>query len=570
MLTNLIIKNFILIENLDISFGHNLTVFTGETGAGKSILIDAVSFILGARSDISQIQNGKDFTSVTATFDTIKNNVISDILTSYDIPFTVSNTDNIEIILRRNLTKDGKNKIFVNDIPVSLGILKTIGDNLIEIHGQFDNQSLLNPATHIDIVDNFAAVEELKDSVKKLFTVYKNKETEYKNLSAEFDLAKKDEEYLKFNLNELQQLSYKQGEEEQLQEKKKLLFNKTKNITAINDAFKHLSLYGDEPQNFITSAISSLNRISNKAQDNNIKTIIDSLETAGSNLLDSYERLNDLLSGTDNEEQELEDTETRLYKLKEISRKHNIAIDEIYDFTNKLQEKVDNINNTDEILTAKKNEVLVAKNEYLNVAKILSQKRIETAKILEEKINKELPPLKLEKAKISVIVNTFDDENKWSANGINTVYFMGTTNAGMPENYIHKIASGGELARFTLAIKVIVSSNSSIGTFIFDEVDTGISGATASAVGERLARLSHSVQTLVITHSPQVAGYSNHHFKVSKYYDDKKKMTITKVDELNETQKITEIARIISGDKITNEAVMAAKQLYNSSFQLKN
>lgn len=566
MLTNLIIKNFILIENLDLSFGHNLTVFTGETGAGKSILIDAVSFILGARSDVTQIQNGKDFTSVVASFDIQKSDIIADLLTQYDIPFTLSNSGNFEIILRRNLTKDGKNKIFINDVPVSLGILKIIGDNLIEIHGQFDNQSLLNPVTHIDIVDNFAGVKDLKNTVKKLFTIWKNKESEYKNLCDEFNKAKQDEEYLKYNLNELQQLNYKQGEEKELEEKKKLLFNKTKNVTAINDAFKHLSHYGDEPQSFISSAISSLNRISDEVKDDNIKTVIESLETAGSNLLDSYERLNDLLSGTDNEEQELEDTETRLYTLKEISRKHNIAIDDIYDFTNKLQEKVNNINNTDEILTVRKNEVITAKNEYLNVAKTLSEKRMETAKILEEKINKELPPLKLEKAKISVIVNTFDDENKWSGNGINTVYFMGTTNAGMPENYIHKIASGGELARFTLAIKVIVSFNSSIGTFIFDEVDTGISGATASAVGERLARLSRLVQTLVITHSPQVAGYSNHHFKVSKYYDDEKAITVTKVDALDDAQKITEIARIISGDKITNEAIMAAKQLYNSSF----
>ncbi len=570
MLTNLITKNFILIENLDLSFGHNLTAFTGETGAGKSILIDAVSFILGARSDVSQIQNGKDFTSVIATFDTKKNNIITDILTRFDIPFTISTTDNIEIILRRTLSKDGKNKIFVNDVPVSLTILKTIGDNLIEIHGQFDNQSLLNPATHIDIVDNFACVDTLKNDVKNAYKVWQDCEKEYKTLCDEFQHAKQDEEYLKFNLNELQQLDYKKGEEEILQEKKKLLFNKTKNITAINDAFKDLSYYGEEPQAFITSAISALNRIAIEAQDDNIKTIIENLENAASNLLDSYERLNYLLSGTDNEEQDLEDTETRLYKLKEISRKHHIDIPDIYDFTKKLEEKVNNINNTDEILQTKQNEVLNAKNKYLQLAQTLSQKRIETAKILEEKINLELPPLKLEKAKISVVINTFDDENKWSVNGIDSVYFMGTTNPGMPENYIHKIASGGELARFTLAIKVIVSSKSSTGTFIFDEVDTGISGATASAVGERLARLSRSIQTLVITHSPQVAGFSNHHFKVAKFYDEEKNITITKVDQLDEKQKITEIARIISGDKITNEALLAAKQLYNSAFHLEN
>ena len=567
MLTNLVIKNFILIENLELSFGHKLTVLTGETGAGKSILLDAVSFALGSRSDTSMIKNGCDLMSVIASFDIPKIHPAIKLLIDNDIISEKEVDDHFEVILRRTLNKDGKNKAFINDIPVSLSMLKLIGDTLIEIHGQFDNQSLLNPATHINILDNFAYDDELKNECRIAYSDWQKKKKDLKNIEENFLRAKEDEEYLKHNLSELESLNPKKGEEEELNNKRHILMNSEKIITSIKDAFEYLSKYGDEPEKFISNANYALERIPDDAKNEGINTIISELDNAISNIADAYERLKQILSENDGDTSTLESTEERLFSLREIARKHKVSCDELPDFMENLKHTVENINNSDEVLKERRKEVEEAKNNYLNIANKLSDVRVQYGKILSEKVMAELPPLKLEKATFEVVVKKESDENKFSSNGIDTVCFMGSTNFGTTKNYIHKIASGGELARFTLAIKVVISDASIISSMIFDEVDTGISGATAAAVGERLARLSKSIQILVVTHSPQVASFGNHHFKVSKYFDSQKNATITSVEQLSESQRINEIARIISGDKITSEAVSAAEKLFTTSIK---
>ncbi|MBR1544825.1 MAG: DNA repair protein RecN, partial [Alphaproteobacteria bacterium] len=473
--------------------------------------------------------------------------------------------DHFEIILRRTLNKDGKNKSFINDIPVSLSTLKLIGDTLIEIHGQFDNQSLLNPATHINILDNFAHDAELKEECRVAYQNWQKVKCELKTLEENFAKAKEDEDYLKHNLMELETLNPQKGEEEELNNKRHILMNSEKIITSIKDAFEYLSKYGDEPEKFITNANYALERIPDDAKNENINSIISELENATSNISDAYERLKQILSENDGDTSTLEATEERLFSIRELARKHKVTPDELPEFMVSLKRTVDNINNSDEVLNEKKVEEQKAKETYLGVANKLSDVRSDYARMLSEKVMMELPPLKLEKATFEVVVSKETDENKFSANGINSVCFMGSTNFGGVKNYIHKIASGGELARFTLAIKVVISDASIISSMIFDEVDTGISGATASAVGERLARLSRAIQILVVTHSPQVASFGNHHFKVSKYFDAQKNATITSVEQLSEPQRVNEIARIISGDKITPEAVCAAEKLFITS-----
>ncbi len=567
MLTNLFIKNFILIESLQLSFGHKLTVLTGETGAGKSILLDAVSFALGSRSDTSQIKMGCDTMSVTASFSVEKKHPAIKLLKDQDLISESELKDTNEIILRRTLNKDGKNKAFINDTPVSLSTLKLIGDTLIEIHGQFDNQSLLNPATHINILDSFGHLDNLKNLCKDAYINWQNKKREFLKMSEEFEKAKQDEEYLKHNLSELLQLNPQKGEEEELNNKRHILMNSEKIITSIKDSFEYLSKYGDEPEKFISNSLYALERIPQDAQNEKIQNIIEELNTSISTLSDAYENLKQILNDNDNDTTTLEQTEERLFTIRELSRKHKVSPDELPAFTEQLKEIVNNINNSDTVLKEKQKEEENAKQTYLKIANELSEKRSEAGKILSSKVMDELPPLKLEKATFEVVIKQENDENKFSSNGIDSVYFMGTTNFGIPKNYIHKIASGGELARFTLAIKVVISDSNVISSMIFDEIDTGISGATASAVGERLARLSKSIQTLVITHSPQVASFSNHHFKVEKYYDDEKQATITTVSQLSEKQRIYEIARIISGDKITDEALSAAEKLFITSIK---
>ncbi len=565
MLTNLIIKNFILIENLELSFGHKLTVLTGETGAGKSILLDAVSFALGSRSDTSMIKNGCDSMSVIASFDVLKNHPSIKILLDNGIVSSSEIGEHFEIILRRTLNKDGKNKSFINDIPVSLSTLKLVGDTLIEIHGQFDNQSLLNPAIHINILDGFAHDDELREKCKIAFQNWQNKKKELKEIEENFAKAKEDEDYLKHNLSELEALNPQKGEEEELNNRRHILMNSEKIITSIKDAFEYLSKYGDEPEKFISNANYALERIPDDAKNDGIKTIISELDSAVSNLSDSYERLKQILSENDGDTSTLENTEERLFTIRELARKHKVLPDELPEFMANLKQIVENINNSDEVLNKKRDEEIKAKEDYLDIAKKLSDVRMQYGKMLSSKVMTELPPLKLEKAVFEVVVSQEKDENKYSSNGIDTVCFMGTTNFGTSKNYIHKIASGGELARFTLAIKVVISDASIVSSMIFDEVDTGISGATAAAVGERLARLSKSIQILVVTHSPQVASFGNHHFKVSKYFDAQKNATITSVEQLSDPQRVNEIARIISGDKITLEAISAAEKLFITS-----
>ena len=567
MLTNLVIKNFILIENLELSFGHKLTVLTGETGAGKSILLDAVSFALGSRSDTSMIKNGCDTMSVIASFDVQKNHPSVKLLIENEIISESEVGEYSEIILRRSLNKDGKNKAYINDIPVSLSTLKLIGDTLIEIHGQFDNQSLLNPATHINILDNFAHDDDLKEDCKIAYLNWQKKKKELKEIEENFAKAKEDEDYLKHNLSELESLNPKKGEEEELNNKRHILMNSEKIITSIKDSFEYLSKYGDEPEKFISNASYALERIPDDAKNENINTIISELDNALSNLSDAYERLQQILSENDGDTSTLENTEERLFAIRELARKHKVSPDELPEFMDNLKKTVENINNSDEVLKEKRKEEEKARENYLVVANKLSDVRLEYGKMLSAKVMTELPPLKLEKATFEVVVEKEKDENKFSSNGINTVCFMGSTNFGTTKNYIHKIASGGELARFTLAIKVVISDASIISSMIFDEVDTGISGATAAAVGERLARLSKSIQILVVTHSPQVASFGNHHFKVSKYFDAQKNATITSVEQLSEPQRVNEIARIISGDKITPEAISAAEKLFITSIK---
>ena len=570
MLTNLMIKNFILIEQLQLSFGHKLTVLTGETGAGKSILLDALSFALGSRSDTGLIRNGTDSAQVIASFDILPNHPAIPLMLEHDIIDKSNVTQNTEVILRRTLNCDGKNKAYINDIPVSLSTLKLIGDTLIEIHGQFDNQSLLNPATHLGILDNFAHLKPQLDKCAAAYNEWHHLRTLRQQAESEFAKAKEDEEYLTHNLKELTDLSPKKGEEEELNSRRHLLMNSEKIITSIKDAFSYLNQYGDEPEKFLTSATSALSRIPDDAQNENIKSIIAELDSAASNISDAYERLDQILNADGMDDtQTLEATEERLFAIRALARKHKVTPDELPDVAEHLQTLVANINNSDEVLKSKRAAEELAKSTYLDIAHTLTNLRKSAGAELSNRVMAELPPLKLERATFEVELTTAadTDEAKFTPHGIDSVSFIGSTNSGSKKGLIHKIASGGELARYTLAIKVVISDASTISSMVFDEVDTGISGATASAVGERLANLSRSIQTLVITHSPQVASFGNHHFRVSKSYDEEKAATITSVDQLSEPERITEIARIISGDKITPEALSAAGKLFTTSLK---
>ncbi|MDR1008632.1 MAG: DNA repair protein RecN [Rickettsiales bacterium] len=548
MISSLVIKNFILIEGLNLSFGHKTTVLTGETGAGKSILLDAVSFVLGAKADASLVMKGAEAASVAATFEVGAGHPALGVLAENGFA-----AENGEIIVRRVLGADGKGKAFVNDAPVSLGVLKSLGEHLVEIHGQFDNQSLLNPATHLAILDEYGGNRALVSRVRAAFSAWRELEKEAARLEDEFAAAKRDEDYLRYNHDELKSVAPVAGEEAELDLKRRSLMSSEKAATAVSDACGKLMRYGGVPEGFINDAIAQLARVSDLP---GVKEAAAQLEVASAALGDAFERLSQMSAGGGGTAT-LEAVEERLFKIRELARKHRCQPDELAALLQTMAVRLESIDNSDEVLKVKRAEAEAAKASYMKVAGELSVARRAQAAELSARVMAELPPLKLEKATVEVRVS----EAAASASGVDSAVFVGAANYGQEPGPLHKTASGGELARLVLAIKVVLLSSAPSLTMIFDEVDTGISGATAAAVGERLALLGSKMQTLVVTHSPQVASFGDHHLKVSKSFSEEKGRTITEVAQLDERCRVLEIARIISGDKITDEAVMAAEKL---------
>lgn len=551
MLLSLSIRNLVLIQKLDLDFAQGLTVLTGETGAGKSILLDALGLILGNRADTGLVRFGADKLGVAAVFRIEdKSHPIYNLFSEFEIE--IEDTINI----KRLLFLDGKGKIFVNDQIVSLKLLKEIGKYLIEIHGQFDNQGLLNPNNHLDVLDSYGhyanLVLEVKNDYKNLLTTRKERRL------AEELLAKSivDEENLRHWVDELEKMHLADGEEEELAEKRLELMNSEKIIANLDYAYSSLTK-GISLQSAIRSAQSAMSK-ANELTAGKYSEIIESLEQTliyAEESIDSIEVASRDISANSNE---LENIEERLFALKALARKHSVRVDEL---SNTLEDFINRLETielgSDNIAVLRKSEELY-KLEYIKKARQLHNIRLETAKKLDEKVMEELPPLKMEKAKFVTIVEEKNEEN-WNEKGFDDVSFTVATNPNSPQGAINKIASGGELARFMLALKLNLATTSNIATMIFDEVDTGIGGATAQAVGDRLSRLSKDVQILVVTHSPQVASKGDNHLKVEK--STEQNITTTNVSILSQNQRLEEIARMLSGENITDEARAAAKAL---------
>jgi len=551
MLDAISIGNFILIEKLDIELSAGLTVMTGETGAGKSILLDAVAFAVGAKGGSELIMNGRDAASVALTFSLPKDSSVRELLKENDI-------EGDELVIRRTMTAGGKGRIFMNDVPVSVATAKEVGEELIEIHGQFDNRSILNPATHLGMLDSFGGLDAEALAVREAWRKFSEARSAREKAAAELEQAKKDEDYIRYNLEELEKLSPKKGEEEELDAARRNAMSGEKISTAIGDASTKLYAGGSAPEKFLTDCANVLSRLPEGAKSEKISAIISNLEQAATLSADAGAALEQLAGSSPLDSRDIDKIEERLFKIRELARKHRVQPDELPAAAAHMAEILKNLDNTDAALRALVKSEEDAHEKYISLAKALSKKRAASAKKLSAAVMAELPPLKLAKASFEVRLESAEE----GASGMDKAQFVGSTNVGSKSGLIHKIASGGELARFTLAIKAVISGGNEIGTMIFDEVDSGISGATASAVGDRLARLGAAVQTLVITHSPQVAAKGSAHFRVNKTYDEAARLTFTTLAKLNSEERINEVARIISGDKITKEAVAAARQLF--------
>ena len=550
MLKTLSIRNVVLIDSLDIDFSNGLVVFSGETGAGKSILLDSLGLLLGNKAETSLIRTGADKLSVTGVFEVSSKNKIYDIAKEHELDIDG------DIIIKRIISIDGKNKILFNDQIITLKLLKELSQNLIEIHGQHDNQGLLNSNTHCDILDEYAKCDKDKSLTKDCYENYKEAIKDLEKKEQEIQKAKEDEENIIHWVKELEKISPQKGEEEELKIRRSELMNAEKIIEKLNTAYSCLN-GGNSIVDSISKAINSISK-ANEFVNDKYKDIEQNLENAMYSVNDAIEQIESNSSDISYNQNEIDNIETRLFALRDLAKKHQTDIDSLPEKLEELKELLQNLQKGEDCLHDLKIKVKELKDEYINKAEALSKKRKEFAEQLNKNIMMELPPLKMEKAKFQTTISQ-KEEDLWSINGWDKVCFEVSTNPNTPLGPLNKIASGGELSRFMLALKVNLAQQGTQETLIFDEIDAGIGGATAEAVGERLSKLAKNVQVFVVTHSPQVASFSNEHFKVEK--NTTNNVTTTSIQKLTSDGKLEEIARMLAGEKITEEARAAARVL---------
>jgi DNA repair protein RecN (Recombination protein N) len=557
MLITLSIRDVVLIGRLDLSLETGLSVLTGETGAGKSILLDALGLALGVRADARLVRYGAKQASVTAVFEISAENQVFKTLEDRDIDIPDRN-----LVLRRVLHADGRSKAFINDQPIGIQLLKEIGQKLVEVHGQFDNQRLLNENTHLSLLDAYGDLSEELKKIKKAYALWSAATEQRKTTQMKMEEARKDQEFNLHALEELESLDPKLGEEALLASQRKNLMNSEKLVMAMNDAAAYLE--GDSGAVVkLQKASNSLDPFNDKS-NNSITEIIATLKRAQSEAAEAEALLENFAANLQLDPKVLEKAEERLFSLRALSRKHNLDVEELVHFSKELRSKVQSIEDGEELLSELTKTEEAAQMDYQKVAEVLSSARKLKAIEFDQEVAKELKSLKMEKALFSTTVEALN-ENNWGASGQDKVTFKVSTNPGAPSGPLNKISSGGELARFTLALKAILARADPILTLIFDEVESGVGGAVADAVGERLEKLACEGlgQVLVVTHSPQVAARGMHHWLVTK--TNKDSSVLTTIQLLNAKERKEEIARMLAGSKVTNEARAAADSLIESA-----
>ena len=554
MLKFLTINNIVLIEKADIQFVNNLCILSGETGSGKSILLDALGIVIGYRSANKLIGQNADFASVYAEFDISSNFICKTLITEYQLQ-DVENPDTIKI--RRIIANNGNNKVFINDISISVGLLAKIGETLVEINGQHNQQNLLSATNHLKILDEYAKNDNLLAKLKQKYQELKLIDDEIDNFQNEQDKILREKEYLEYVIKELLEANIQIGEEDSLKMQKDLLFANEKIDIFLNDLAKNL----EESSSFLMQSQKIINRnnvIIEKYLNEHSNCFEEIFTCIDSNTSD----IDRLLLKLQNTKQSLnfdidkDHLEERLFLIRNLSRKYNVISDDLtqiaQDAQNKLSKIVTSQDNCQNAI--QKRDVIW--QEYVKLTESLSYIRKEKAISLAKKVEEELQYLKMPGAKFKIMVDY--DINNYKLDGADKIKFLSAINTDFFDE-IAKIASGGELSRFMLALKVCLIDTKSVPTVIFDEIDSGISGATADVVGKRLKTLSTNMQVLVVTHHPQIASKADHHIKISKIKQHNKMQTL--ITPLDYVESITEVARMLSGDTITDEAILVAKKL---------
>ena len=559
MLTALSIRDVVLIDQLDLSFGPGLTVLTGETGAGKSILLDSLGLALGARAEAGLVRAGCDQASVAACFSLPLNHPALAVLADQGMEA------GDEIVLRRVVTKDGRSRAFVNDQPAGVTLLRRIGAILVEVQGQHEQMGLADPVSHAGLLDAFGVAAELRDNVAGRWRDWRQAVDQLKAAHAGIETARRDEEWLRHAVEELSALAPRAEEEDQLVADRQRLQQNERQAEAIAAAVAELTPRDRRGSAGPASVLRSASRLLQRLvparqvdQTNPAQAALTALERAEEALAEAETILARLAIDADADPRQLEQAEERLFALRAAGRKHSVPVPELPALLDTLTQRLASLETGEAELTALEQTARETRAGYGEVAHELTTTRRAAADRLRAAVMAELPPLRLDKARFFVEVAEVP-ETAWGANGADQVRFLIATNPGQDPGPLAKIASGGELSRLMLAVKVVLSAGSAVPTLVFDEVDSGIGGATAASVGERLARVAETLQVLVVTHSPQVAARGVAHFLVSKAARGPR--TATMVAPLGLNDRLEEIARMLAGETITAAARAAARDL---------
>ena len=546
MLRGLRVRDILIIDQLELNFQHGLNVLTGETGAGKSILLDCLGFVLGWRGRAELVRQGAEQGEVIAWFDIHTDHPVNDILRHSGIELEG------ELILRRITTRDGRKTAFVNDCRCSGQVLRQIGETLLELHGQHDDRGLLNIKGHMALLDEHAMTIGLRDACRDAWREFSRAKGALIALAEKINTLATEEEYLRHTVDELQLLDVQLGDDDRLDAHRRMMQAAVKIRIDVAKALEALSAQGAE--GLVSDATRWLATAA-KQLDGQLDPASEALDDVLNRLGEAQQEIESVLGELNFNASELEKTEERLFAIRAAARKHAVAPDELPKIARILVQKLETLDSGTAGLDALKLDLDLAHSSYKKLAQNLHEARVVGASALDKGMALELAPLKMERA----IFKTEIIEVEGGPNGSDTVAFTVATNPGAPTGPLEKIASGGELSRFLLALKVCLSQGSSQRTIIFDEIDRGVGGATADAVGRRLAELGAEGQVLVVTHSPQVAAFGNAHWRVEKRIEDE--VTFSTVVKLMPEDRIDEIARMLAGDVVTDEARGAARSL---------
>ena len=557
MIKLLHIENVAVIEEADIEFSRRLNVLTGETGAGKSIVIDSLSAVTGNRTSKEIIRTGADFASVTAVFSCDSDNTANNAIIAWLNDNDIEPDESYEIFLSRRISADGKTVCRINGTPVPAGTLRELGAMLLDIHGQNDGRKLLDEGAHLSYLDVFGGHESELEKYKEAYAKVKAKKAEIKKLTMDEDEKELRIERLKLTINEIERANLNIGEHDELASRRELLLNSSKLTEAVEFAFE--ALYGGDDSPGVVALISDaqaqLDRGATYSEE--LRTLSERLNDIGYTAQDISEELRDFKTQLDFSPGELEELEARLDVLKRITRKYGSEEDAI-EHAETAKDELSDIEDSSGKLAKYEKELTQLLNEARKLSDTLTASRRSAAKKLQKQVEGELAQLNMKGVRFNVEFGAVDADDGLSATGSDNVWYLMSANAGETPGRINKIASGGELARIMLALKNVLSSKYDTASMVFDEIDTGVSGIAAQRVGEKLAELAIARQVLCVTHLPQIAVMADTHFVISKSVSDGR--TYTHVTELDVEGRKNELARLSSGENVTAAALSSAEE----------